>query len=76
VKDLVEQDIEDGAEIKPPDENVVDVQIFKNDGTWTKPAGAKSVEVTIYGTGSGGGSATGEKGKNGSVMIVTKFIES
>lgn len=38
----------------------VDVQVFTANGTWTKPAGAKSVLVQLIGGGGGGGS--GRKG--------------
>ena len=33
-----------------------DVQTFTANGTWTKPTGAKSVEVIVVGAGGGGGS--------------------
>lgn len=41
----------------------VDIQVFTSDGTWTKPAGAKSVHVQLIGAGGGGGS--GRKGAVG-----------
>jgi len=34
----------------------VDIQEFTADGTWTKPAGAKTVDVYLFGAGGGGGS--------------------
>ena len=40
-----------------------DVQIFDADGTWTKPVGAKMVEVICIGSGGGGGS--GRRGGDG-----------
>jgi hypothetical protein len=40
-----------------------DVQIFTSNGTWAKPAGAKSVKVELVGGGGGGGS--GRKGASG-----------
>src|SRR5581483_3181472 len=43
----------------------VDIQIFTGNGTWTKPAGAKSVLVQLIGGGAGGGS--GRRGAAGTV---------
>lgn len=45
-----------------PATNSVSVEIFTNNGTWTKPAGAKLVRVIAIGGGAGGGS--GRRGTN------------
>jgi hypothetical protein len=34
---------------------VIDIQTFTSSGVWTKPSGAKQVEVLIFGAGGGGG---------------------
>lgn len=40
-------------------------QIFTTSGTWTKPAGVKSVEVTVVGGGGGGNTTSGPGGGGG-----------
>jgi len=39
-----------------------DVQIFSTNGTWTKPAGAKSVNIQLFGAGGGGGGGRKDSG--------------
>lgn len=53
-----------------------DIQTFTSDGTWTKPTGAKSVQVVCIGGGGGGGNgalvspATGGGGGGGGVRKI------
>lgn len=42
----------------------IDVQTFNTNGTWTKPTGAKSVLVTLFGAGGGGGGGEGDDNGN------------
>jgi hypothetical protein len=39
-----------------------DVQIFSTNGTWTKPAGAKNVNIQLFGAGGGGGGGRKDSG--------------
>lgn len=42
-----------------------DTQIFTGSGTWTKPSGAKTIEITLIGGGGGGGHYTAALGGGG-----------
>jgi hypothetical protein len=46
---------------------IADVQIFTSSGTWTKPTGAKSINVQLFGAGGGGGG-----GRKDTAAITTK----
>lgn len=62
-----------------------DVQVFTGNGTWTKPSGAKAVDVIAVGAGGGGGSgsatasgatAIGGAGGGGAVMVKKTYNAS
>jgi len=63
---------------------LTDVQIFTTDGTWTKPTGAKSVEVVLVGSGGGGGGGAfgninnekGGGGGGGGAVVIGTFPAS
>ena len=46
-------------------------QLFTSPGTWTKPASATQVRVTVIGGGGGGSTGTGNNGGSGGLAIAT-----
>jgi hypothetical protein len=51
---VVTPDTLEAADIPATDGGLLEIEVFKSDGTWTKPAGCKLVEVICLGDGGGG----------------------